>query len=60
MPGFAKRYQCTTLVWYEWHDDLQQARLRELRIKEWRRDWKVETIVAMNPDWRDLFPDICR
>jgi putative endonuclease len=29
------------LVWFQYFDDLQGARRRELQIKEWRRAWKL-------------------
>ena len=53
--GFTKRYGCKMLVWYEAYDDLEEARLRELRMKEWRRVWKRELIETMNPNWDDLY-----
>ena len=53
--GFTKRYGCKMLVWYEAYDDLEEARLRELRMKEWRRAWKLELIETMNPNWDDLY-----
>ena len=34
VPGFTKRYGCKILVWYEPHEDLHQARRRELQMKE--------------------------
>jgi putative endonuclease len=58
VPGFTRKYGCKTLVWYEAHDDLQDARLRELQMKKWKRLWKLSTIEIMNPDWRDLYPDV--
>ena len=54
-PGFARKYGCKLLVWFECHDDLHEARLRELQIKKWKRQWKLSEIEASNPDWRDLF-----
>ena len=57
---FSAGHRCRFLVWYEAHDDLQEARLRELRMKKWKRDWKLHLIEATNPDWRDLFDDIAR
>lgn len=30
----------------------------EKRVKRWHRDWKIELIEKVNPDWRDLFDDI--
>ncbi|HVL29346.1 MAG TPA: GIY-YIG nuclease family protein [Sphingomicrobium sp.] len=56
--GFSRRYGCTILVWYECHDDLQQARLREVQIKKWKRDWKLRLIERANPDWLDLYPSL--
>ncbi|QGP79002.1 GIY-YIG nuclease family protein [Sphingobium sp. CAP-1] len=55
---FASKYACRFLVWYEAHDDIQEARQRELRMKKWERAWKLLLIEAMNPQWRDLFDDI--
>ena len=48
----------TRLVWYEMHDTMESAIEREKRIKKWNRAWKVEMIDALNPSWRDLWPDI--
>ena len=59
VEGFTKRYRCKRLVWFEHHEDLQQARARELQIKEWKRRWKIELIEAANPGWSDLFDQIC-
>ena len=56
--GFTRQHGCKTLVWYEHSDDLQAARLRELQMKKWKRQWKLATIEAMNSDWRDLYPTL--
>ena len=58
-PGFTQRYGVHTLVWYEVHETMESAIIREKRIKEWRRAWKVDLIEATNPQWRDLYADIC-
>jgi putative endonuclease len=55
VPGFTKRYGCKLLVWYEAHEELQQARQRELQMKEWQRKWKVKLIEEQNLDWDDLY-----
>ena len=55
---FSTKYDCRFLVWYVVYDDLQEARQRELRMKKWKRDWKLRLIEEVNPDWRDLFTDI--
>ncbi len=56
--GFTKRFQVHTLVWYEVHECMESAILREKAIKEWKRRWKIELIEAKNPYWRDLYPEI--
>jgi predicted GIY-YIG superfamily endonuclease len=35
-----------------------QARLRELQMKKWKRQWKLSEVEQMNPDWRDLYPTL--
>ena len=56
VAGFTKQYGCKSLVWFEAHDDLQDARRRELQMKEWRRAWKIKLIEESNLDWADLYP----
>lgn len=55
IEGYSKRYGCKTLVWYSQFDDLQEARRKELQMKEWNRLWKLRVIEEMNPEWDDLF-----
>jgi len=58
VAGFTQKHGCKILVWYEGHEDLQQARLREAQMKKWKRLWKLSTIESLNPDWRDLYPTL--
>ena len=58
--GYSKDRGCTLLVWYEFHEDLQDARRREAQMKKWKRDWKVKLIDAFNPDWRDLYNSLSK
>ena len=39
--GFTARYNCDRLVWFEAHQDVQQAIAREEQLKRWRRDKKI-------------------
>ena len=55
VDGFTKRYGCRMLVWYEAHDSIDSARLRELQMKKWKRSWKLSEIERMNRDWADLY-----
>ena len=56
--GFTKRYAVHTLVWFEAHEAMEAAIAREKAIKEWKRRWKLELIEQLNPEWRDLYPEI--
>jgi len=52
---FTKRYGLKMLVWYEAFDDIRDAIQREGNMKHWPRAWKIQLILAMNPDWVDLY-----
>ena len=54
--GFAAKYGCDKLVWFETHETRDMAFKRERQIKEWQRTWKLELIEALNPHWQDLYP----
>lgn len=58
--GFTKKYGIKTLVYYEMHPTPQSAAEREIRLKGWNRPWKMRLIEEMNPEWRDLYEDICQ
>jgi putative endonuclease len=34
--------------------EINEAILREKRIKKWNRAWKLRLIEQVNPDWADL------
>ena len=53
------KYGVTRLVHYEGFETREGARLRERRLKEWQRKWKLELIERHNPDWEDLFTPEC-
>jgi putative endonuclease len=56
--GFTKRYNVTKLVYYEIFADIHDAIAREKQIKAGSRHKKIELIVGMNPEWRDLYDDL--
>jgi putative endonuclease len=58
VAGFTKKYRVHTLVWFELHETMESAIVREKAIKEWKREWKLAQIEAVNPQWRDLYDDI--
>ncbi len=58
VEGFTKKYDVHMLVYFELHDDMESAIIREKRLKKWSRAWKLRLIEEMNPDWNDLYESI--
>jgi len=58
--GFTKRYGLKMLVYYEQHATAEAAIQREKNIKHWSREWKIDLILSMNPEWCDLYDDIVK
>ncbi|MDF3054954.1 MAG: endo/excinuclease amino terminal domain protein [Gammaproteobacteria bacterium] len=50
IKGFAKKYDCNILVFYEAHEAMEPAIFREKQIKAGSRKKKLELIEDMNPD----------
>jgi putative endonuclease len=55
---FCRRYNIKRLVYAEQHEQIIEAIAREKAIKAWKRQWKIDLIEGLNPDWRDLFDDL--
>ena len=55
--GFTKKYKCNKLVYFETHQDINEAKGRERQIKKYRRDKKQDLIKNFNPHWKDLILD---
>ena len=56
--GFTKKYNCKILVFYELHDTMGSAILREKQIKAGSRNDKLRLVYKMNPEWKDLYLEI--
>src|SRR5271154_7435573 len=52
--GFASKYGCNRLVYFESFDDVRKAIDREKQLKGWRRQKKIILIEALNPRWQDF------
>jgi len=52
--GFTRRCKVHSLVWYEQHESMESAILREKALKNWKRKWKLELVEETNHEWRDL------
>ena len=57
IAGFTKKYNINRLVYYELTDSIETAINREKQLKRWHREWKINLIKEMNPDFRDLSLD---
>ncbi len=57
--SFTSRYNIDKLVYYEVFDDSYNAIVREKQIKAGSREKKLNLINSMNPEWRDLFDELC-
>ena len=58
VEGFSQRYGIYNLVWYEVHPNMQSAIMREKQLKKGSRQRKIDLIVEMNPQRRDLYMEI--
>lgn len=59
VPGFTKKYRVVKkLVYFEGTTDVLAAISREKQIEKWRREKKTHLFEKMNPDWRDLYPEL--
>jgi putative endonuclease len=54
IEGFASKYHCNRLVYYESFDDVHRAIGREKELKGWLRIRKIALIESRNPRWKDL------
>ncbi len=57
IDGFTKSYNCFDLVYFEKFDKIIDAIAREKQLKAWRRQWKIDLILSVNPDMEDLSLD---
>ena len=53
--GFTSRYKVDRLVYAEIFEQIDEARHREMCIKNWKRAWKLRLIESVNPEWNDLY-----
>jgi putative endonuclease len=59
VEGFTKQYDVKRLVWYEVYATMDSAITREKQIKGGSRKKKLMLIEEHNPDWQDLYAEIC-
>ncbi len=52
--SFTAKYNCDKLIYFEEFENGNEAEKRERQFKKWKREWKIELIEEMNPNWSDL------
>jgi len=51
---FTLKYNVKDLIYFEEFTDINQAILREKKLKNWHHDWKINLIKEMNPTLKTL------
>ncbi|HXS14834.1 MAG TPA: GIY-YIG nuclease family protein [Candidatus Saccharimonadales bacterium] len=54
LEGFSKKYKLKKLIYFEECTNINDAISREKQLKNWHREWKLNLIKRINPDFRDL------
>lgn len=52
--GFASRYNCEKLIYFEAFNTISEAIEREKQIKKYKRIKKIALVDKDNPEWNDL------
>ena len=58
VSGFTQKYNAHILVYFEVHETMESAILREKQIKKWKREWKISIIEKSNSKWLDLWEQL--
>ena len=51
---FTKKYNLDKVVYIEEFQYINNAIEREKQLKRWHRQWKINLIEQVNPEWKDL------
>ena len=60
VKGFTKKYGVHKLAYFEQYDNFDAALQREKKIKEWKRNWKLDLIEKVNPLWQDRYDELLK
>ncbi len=58
VEGFSQQHAVHRLVWYEVHETMESAIVREKVLKKWERAWKIRLIKKQNSEWKDLYEEL--
>ena len=54
MDGFTKKYRVKKLVYLEEYHNINEAIAHEKQLKNWHREWKINLIKKVNPQFKDM------
>ncbi len=57
IEGFTSKYNVNKIVYFEETLDIKSAIAREKQLKNWHRQWKLNLIKKVNPEFKDLLLD---
>lgn len=58
VEGFSNKYKLNKLIYFETFTTFEEAVKREKQLKNWHREWKLNLIKTMNPEFKDLYSEI--
>ena len=58
IDGFTKDHGVKKLVWYKHCETAENAVNWEKKLRRYKREWKINLIEEMNPEWNDLYSEI--
>ena len=58
IEGFTKTHNVKNLVWYKHCETAENAVAWEKKLRRYSRQWKINLIEELNPDWKDLWEEI--
>ncbi|MBI3318140.1 MAG: GIY-YIG nuclease family protein [Candidatus Omnitrophica bacterium] len=58
IDGFTRKYGLHNLLYFEEFVSVEDAIVREKKLKHWNREWKLQLIQKTNPTFKDLYEEI--
>lgn len=60
IKGHTSKYNIKRLVYFVEFSDPENAIRYEKRLKKYNRQWKINLIEQVNPEWKDLWDEIAK
>ncbi len=54
---FTSKYLLNDLLYFEEFQNIRDAIVREKQLKNWHRKWKIDLIIELNPELKNLAAD---